>query len=336
MLRAAATGVKWVEVTSTAGWGGVQHPYLLRLPQGSLLLLAGQGTHTNGVWKSDAGVSWTQVLFNAPFPARIASAAVALPDGSVLLMGGSDLSGGSVRYADVWLGTAQGATWTEVLTTAPWSGRTGHAACVLPETATVLLAGGQTAAGRQSDVWTTSNAGGNWTLLSGSHGWGARVHMELVALHGGVVVLAGGMVTWPTRLNDVWRSNDGGQTFVELALAPWAPRSQFEMVAFRSTIVVAGGTGSDDITPADVWRSTDLGDTWQMLTTSPGWVGRYWLAVAFAMDGSLVLVGGKAPPAHPVLGDVWRSASVPAGDWCGIMVTQGGTLRKLFRVSAVH
>ena len=298
---AEPTGDTWVEQSSAAGWEAREYPLLVTLAHGSLLLLTGHGaSYLNDVWGSeDGGATWTQVSPAAPFPARTQSAAAALPDGSVLLVGGK---GASTTYLnDVWLGTHQGSTWTQVLPSAPWSARWSHAVTVQPGATTVLLAGGKASGVYVRDVWSTSDAGETWTLVTATAAWLGRTNFGFVALPDDFVVLAGGYRDAET--NDVWRSDDGGRSFVELAAPAWDARSRVGLVAAQGAMYMAGGRPNTQ----EVWRSTDRGSTWQLLTASAGWSARSWAGVTVALDGSIVLAGGSD---GSLKSDVWRSPVV--------------------------
>lgn len=79
--------------------------------------------------------------------------------------------------------------------------------------------------------------------------------MQAVALRDNSVVMMGG---WGAQglLNDVWRSSDGGRSWILLdASAPWAPRWWFAAVydESNSRIYVLGGQDSSNLFLGDVW-----------------------------------------------------------------------------------
>ena len=59
---------------------------------------------------------WIQVNASAGWSGRRGHSSVAMPDGSIVLMGG--MGSGGVYKNDVWRSTDNGATWTQVNTSA--------------------------------------------------------------------------------------------------------------------------------------------------------------------------------------------------------------------------
>merc|ERR1719491_369076 len=92
-----------------------------------------------------------------------------------------------------------------------------------------------------NDVWRSSDGGTSWEQLLEAAPWPARAWGGATQLsHGGSssVLVLGGLATGDCLLDDVWRSDDGGQNWDLLVDgAPWAGR--------RGHAVVAMPTGSE-------------------------------------------------------------------------------------------
>jgi PKD repeat protein len=297
----------WVEMVSSAGWTGRYNHTSVALPDGSIVLMGGQGDggeggHFRDVWRSiDQGETWVETTPAATWSARNSHASVALPDGSIVLMGGRN-SGG--YESDVWRSTDGGATWTEMTNSAGWAARAHHAAVALPD-GSILLMGGYNDADYGTtlgDVWHSTDRGATWTELTGAAEWPARNSATSVALPDGSILLLGGSNASHQELNDVWRSTDQGETWAQVTPgAEWSVRYGTTGVALPdgSIVLVGGGNYGTN----DVWRSTDLGESWAELTDSAPWPPRGRHTSIALPDGSIVLMGGYA---GPKFNDVWR------------------------------
>ena len=73
---------------------------------------------------------------------------MALADGNLILMGGYNYP---IYFNDVWHSTDQGATWTQMTTTAGWTARYDHTSVALPDGSIVLMGGWDRS--RLNDVW---------------------------------------------------------------------------------------------------------------------------------------------------------------------------------------
>ncbi len=78
------------------------------------------------------------------------------------------------------------------------------------------------------------------------------------------------------QLNDIWSSDDGLHWRQELANAPWRPRWNHAVFAFKGKIWVIGGLASvnPDINLNDIWSSSD-GKVWTLEVAEAPWVGRH-------------------------------------------------------------
>jgi type II secretory pathway component GspD/PulD (secretin) len=103
---------------------------------------------------------------------------------------------------------------------------------------------------------------------------------------------------------DVWRSEDEGETWENIACAPWSQRFGHSSVVLPDgSIVLMGGYAGIGVNRFnDVWRSTDKGKTWTLMTAEAKWSGRYNHTSVVLPDGSIVLMSGFFR-----LNDIWRS-----------------------------
>ena len=102
----------------------------------------------------------------------------------------------------------------------------------------------------------------NQTATPGADaGWSARQMHTSVAMPDGSIVLMGGEDE-SGRLNDTWRSTDGGATWTEVnASAGWTARQMHTSVALPNGSIVLMGGYNGTTYFNDTWRSTDGGAT---------------------------------------------------------------------------
>ena len=154
----------------------------------------------------------------------------------------------------------------------------------------------------------------NQTATPGADaGWSARQMHTSVAMPDGSIVLMGGEDE-SGRLNDTWRSTDGGATWTEVnASAGWTARDMHTSVALPDGSIVLMGGSDSPITPMnDVWRSIDGGAHWTNITPQdPGdlWTARHAHTSVALPDGSIVIMGGNNGTNR--LNDTWQLQ--PAG-----------------------
>jgi len=304
----------WTQMTPNAEWLPRRALSSVVMPDGSIVLMGGDigSGRKNDVWRStDNGVSWTQVNNSAGWLGRFGHTSVVTPNGSIVLMGG-DIGLVNGFENDVWRSTDNGASWTQVTSSARWSGRYGHTSVIMPDGSIVLM-GGYSDGFFKNDVWRLTNYGVTWTQMTASAGWSARSFQSSIVAPDGSIVVMGGR--YPTgEMNDVWRSKDYGTTWTQVTNnAEWTARSfQSTVVMPDSSIVLMGGLDSHGIYLNDVWRSTDYGVTWTQMTASAGWSPRSFHSSVVMPDGSIVLMGGDTS-ALPLgfKNDVWRF--MPAG-----------------------
>ncbi len=113
-------GVTWTQATASAGWS--IRDALTSFVYDGKMWIAGGYPYKNDVWYSTNGVNWTQATAAAGWSARnyIFSG---IYNNKIWIMGGSsDNYPGGVHLNDIWSST-DGATWTQVISSAAWSVR---------------------------------------------------------------------------------------------------------------------------------------------------------------------------------------------------------------------
>jgi hypothetical protein len=261
------------------------------------------GSPTGYAWffgDETCGGAWTRMTAGAPWTKRLRPAVAVTPDGTIVLMGGHDDTG---NKNDVWKSKDKGATWTLVNASPGWIGRHAHAAVALPDGSIVMTGGFNSNSKRE--VWKSADKGATWSVLSADPGFAARYYHTMNVLSDGSIVIIGGFGDTEGRMNDVWRSTDGGLTWMQMtANAEWSRRDSHTSVALPDGSLVLMG-GFDTTYLNDVWRSEDNGATWTLVNSSPGWTVRRMPVSVALPDGSIVLTGGYDDESR--MSDVWRS-----------------------------
>jgi N-acetylneuraminic acid mutarotase len=118
--------------------------------------------------------------------------------------------------------------------------------------------------------------------------------------------------------NDVWKTCDGAETWEEVLKdgeAPWKARAGLAGTMHNGKLYIAGGC--HDNVPydpgffrtffSDVWSSAD-GRTWELVTESPGWIGRSGPRLLSFKDELFVVAGEIGFTDSTQLADVWSSS----------------------------
>lgn len=225
----------WTRINDSSGW--IKRSYLTGTinPDGDIFIMGGSkggGVYLNDTWRStDDGKTWTQMSASSGWTERELLRSVALPDNSIVIMGGY-ISAAEYEN-DVWRSTDDGATWTEVNSSAGWVKRASHTSVVLPDGSIVLMGGLIPAGTALNDTWRSTDLGATWTQMNASSGWTKRYAHTSVVLPNGSIVLMGGVMPPGTVLNDTWISGDKGATWTLInASAGWTAR------AYTSTVTV--------------------------------------------------------------------------------------------------
>lgn len=260
-----------------------------------------------------AGSTWTAVTA----PPKPTAADVGTYFGGMLLsLGGNLYSIGGHNSADstesVYKSTDNGATWSTILATAPWTafGENSQRAVVLNGRMFIIRGSRDCWASSDGIVWTKTNAnitgdtkdcqalivhngllvafftlstassvyasadGITWSSVTGAPGWAGRRFPMVYSLAGNLY-LAGGIDN-TTLKNDVWKSTDNGATWTQItAAAAFAARYGSANWVYNSKMWIGGGALNSGATSIDddVYSSVD-GITWTLITAASGWVAR--------------------------------------------------------------
>ena len=322
-----------------APWSGRNGHQVVLFNDVFWLLGGTDGSRKNDVWKSVDGITWTQVDangssdvgdLNAPWSARNHHRAVSF-DGAIWLLGGNE---GTSRTNDIWK-SADGITWTEVITTGTkWSGRHQHQV-VLFDSTLWLLGGSDNEGAVKNDVWKSTD-GITWEQVdangsaNGSNApWSAREKHQVVSFNG-VLWLLGGYdgIGNPGLKNDIWKSADG-TTWTEVTTTgtKWSARQSPQVVSFNNALWLLGG--NDGFRKNDIWKSTD-GTTWTQVDANGSsdvgdlnapWNARETHQVVLS-NNALWLLGGHDGTRR---NDVWKSldGSIWTGGDASVITTTG-------------
>ena len=259
-------GATWTEVTAPAIWSGRDGPANAATEDGTLVIAGGFASPNalRDVWRTaDEGLTWQLATSEAAWPKRRGSKMLAIHDNGLLLIGGFAHNPSNTWYADVWLSTDYGSTWTIVTDNPGWSARMRLGGAVLSD-GTVVIAGGWSASSRTSDVWTSTNDGATWSEATAAALWGARDHVAMVAMPDDTLVVYSGFDG--AAQHGVFISTDRGATWTTTAASFPAFRyyiQQAAVVMSDGRIVVAGGSisGGSGYAP-DVWVGSPRPTLW--------------------------------------------------------------------------
>lgn len=272
--KSSNLGVTWVNQQVLGDFGTRENFGFVTLPDGDLVIVAGDGQETSSglygdTWKSsDGGATWVQMnnsyeesCDGGKWCVRSFGATVSLTDGSIVTMGG--WVGVDWDWSnDVWRSTDKGATWIQQNASAGWIARDSLSAVALQDNSIILTGGADAEYTTYNDVWISSDEGITWTQQTASAGWVARGSHTTVVLPDGSIILYGGYNVDGDSLNDVWRSTDRGVTWIELNEVLNPARGYVGSVGLSDgSIIIAGGSGSGFYN--DVWRFNPVGSTEQ-------------------------------------------------------------------------
>lgn len=162
----SADGEMWVQETASAPFAARWGHQVVSLGNELWLLGGGRGAGeaavgTDEIWRSTDGRSWTLAVAGARFSARTEHAATVL-NGRIYVAGGASGSDyfTSAHYNDVW-SSADGVTWRQEISAAPFSPRRVHTLLGL---GTRLYVIGGYGVSRQHDIWRSSDGGVTWQV----------------------------------------------------------------------------------------------------------------------------------------------------------------------------
>ena len=254
----------------------------------------GRTERFNDVWKStNGGATWTNetqsTATNQKFPARYGHSSVVM-NGAIYVIGGND---GTNTLNDVWKST-DGKTWTNetqsTATNQKFTPRFEHSSVVM--SGEIYVIGGQSAVTGSTnylnDVWKSTD-GATWTQVisntattpTTTNQFSQRAIHSSVSIssgpHQGIYVI-GGIDASTGFLDDVWKSTDGGQTWIKTTsnMKKFNPRVGHTSFVIGDTIYIIGGRKGPKRTTGgtgteywdDVCKSTDGGATWEEIQAS--------------------------------------------------------------------
>ncbi|MFM2142261.1 MAG: hypothetical protein RLZZ476_805, partial [Verrucomicrobiota bacterium] len=209
----SSDGVKWGQVTASAGWsprlaaGLVEH-------RGRMWMLGGTENYyfgddkslKNDVWSSADGKTWKQETAKAAWSPRAYHQAVVLND-KIYVMGGGNYVPSYHAKNDVW-SSSDGVNWTCETESAPWDPRLWFSAALYRGRIWVL-GGWSKEKDNFGDVWHSAD-GRNWQRLQTKTCWKAR-HEHSVFVFQDKLWVAGGHArplsseVWSLSLPKDWK-----------------------------------------------------------------------------------------------------------------------------------
>ncbi len=272
--------MEWKRVAARSPWGK------RAMPRGGLMdgyfyIISGRaGTMTlyADTWRSRDGVNWELMTDKAEWGKRCYPE-VEMVQGQLVLMGGQDMRN---FYNDVWRSADQGRTWELVNGDAPWGARSGHHTATFDDVI-YLFGGARNTIDRvfYPELWVSADLGETWELRAELPQDMGRAGMQVVEIDGTLYFMGGDhdkpvfRANWPGRRNDVWKSDDWGETWELLGNAPWVPRTGQQCMAHEGKVICIGGhaqgTGKyRQILMHDMWTwdPKDGIDGWELVSNN--------------------------------------------------------------------
>ena len=317
--------MEWTRVLEAAPWG------VRAMPRGGVMdgyfyIMSGRtGPFKlySDTWRSPDGIQWECMSAKSGWGKRCYPE-VDLIQGHLILTGGQSLR---TFYNDVWRSADQGRSWQQVNAEAPWAPRAGHHTATIDDVI-YLFAGGRNSINRifYPELWISKDLGETWELRAELPEDMGRAGMQVVHIDGALYFMGGDHDSpvfkgnWPGRRNDVWKSEDLGETWELLGSAPWVARTGQQCIGFQGKIICIGGHAQGpqehkQILKHDMWM-WDLKDGmagWQQISNNvwgcednPGRLGKsdFMLEVH---DGKIWTLGGdrEVLSPWPQDNDVW-------------------------------
>ena len=264
-----ADGGTWV-ATSNGPWNS-RRLFQAFVANNVLFVIGGidsAGNALNDVWSIQPGQGWKLCTAAAPWTARY-SFMTGVIGSTIYVIGGSDSA--SNPLGDVW-SSQDGSSWTQetaLMSAANWGKR--FAGGSISADNGIYIFGGKDATSTVANDVAFSTDGKTWAQVTAAAGWSAREFMSSWYYQNRLIIAGGQSLPGTTSLNDVWSSNDGGKTWVQLTaaafVAPGVTLASATVYANRMWLV-NGYNGTTLL--HRVYSSTD-GVTWSVATTSGPW-----------------------------------------------------------------
>lgn len=195
-------------------------------------------------WRSPDGIQWERMSDNTGWGKRCYPE-VEVVDGHLILLAGQSLS---TFYNDVWRSADQGRSWECVCADAPWQVRAGHHTTTI-DGEIYLFGGARNSFDRvfYPELWVSQDLGESWEMRAELPTDMGRAGMQVVTIDGTIYFMGGDhdrpvfQANWEGRRNDVWKSDDHGETWELLGHAPWSPRTGHQCIGHNGRIYCIGG-----------------------------------------------------------------------------------------------
>ena len=276
----------------------------------------------NDVWKSkDGGITWTEVRpTGSRFSAR-RNHKLMVSGRDLYVISGDDPGLADEILYDVWKSPDGGQTWSRI-TGMHRKFREGRGISSGREFALVnghgiyVIGGVNRIGDALNDVWKSTDGGTGWgEIRNGAGPKFSPRHDHTVRAVGRNIYVYGGVPSDSfIRLNDVWRSKDGGQTWQDVSATADkrffgfsnARYHYYSSVMLGSNIYIIGGNqGRGKGISNAVFQSTDGGDTWAEVTASGPKFSRRSNLSALVVGSEIYVIGGNTD--RGISNDVWKS-----------------------------
>lgn len=238
--------MKWERLLKAAPWGVRAMPRGGQMDGYFYVISGRKGMFKiySDTWRSADGVNWELMSAKAGWGKRCYPEVDCI-DGHLILNGGQSLK---TFYNDVWRSSDHGRTWDQVCAEAPWNVRAGHHSHVI-DGHIYMFGGGRNSTDRQfyPELWVSKDLGETWELRGELPEDMGRAGMQVVHIDGTIYFMGGDhdnpvwQANWPGRRNDVWKSDDLGETWEMLGHAPWSARTGHQAIAHNGKVSLIGG-----------------------------------------------------------------------------------------------
>ena len=337
----------WGVITREAAWPPRTAQRCTQTPDGNMWLLGGHGVRPLGI-SGPAGLPANKSKQEEDGKSKAYNPISSYQhrhvelDGRMVPLRALDYG----RLPDVWLSPDQGRTW-KLGGFGPFGARS-YFGVGTSASGTVFVFGGVeqidgSSSLHRNDVWSTTD-GSNWQQLPFA-AWSPRASFATVDLPKGVtrgegkyiqapdgsILLCGGRLADGNLLNSVWQGfiRKDDIEWIELADAPWSPRSDAVATYGLGSVWILGGR-SERGYMGDVWRSPG-GGRWLQQEYSAPWKGSVGMTALFlpiiqdssgaktdtlvVIGGYGTLLGGEGRRPDDVVTSAWALTDQATGQW---------------------